>query len=150
MWFLDIASYVKLNRNEKFTTIAEELAQNVLESVFDILLRQLDGEEKTAFQSIRDEQIDRIKPLLIKGIVSWWNRVNDRPWGIDKVIEESRQLLLSGLARKILPQFMPDKGLSVDLFIAEEIQPYLLKYSLPRKVLGRISPSAYSAKYNRK
>jgi hypothetical protein len=144
--FANISDDVKAISKNDFTKIAEDFAQTVAEATFDTLLGKMFGSEHHAFASMRDEQIAKLKPSLVNGIINGGSRESDRPWGFDKVVEESRQKLLSALVRKIEPAYSASSSTQAEEFIEKKIQPYFTKYSLPVNNLPHAAPAAYSAR----
>jgi hypothetical protein len=147
--FSNITSDVKKNCLDDFTIIAERYAQTVAEATFDTLLLKLEDHERSALIAMRDQQIQKIKPSLVKGIVHGGNRANDRPWGFDKIVEEIRQEVLAALIRETAPTYNSGQGISAENFIGQHITPHVHRFSLPQNVLRRISPAAFSAKYRK-
>lgn len=140
MRFANISDDVRANCDKEFCAIADAFAQTVAEATFDTLLKKMDETEKPVFLPIRNEQIQKIKPYLANGIINGGSRTNDRPWGFDKVVEESRQQLLSALIKASVPYFGRGTNISAEDFKGKYVEPKLKIFSLPNKCIDSISP----------
>lgn len=134
----------------------EEIANNYASEVFQLTFNMLNQTLEEAheskkvvlqFRSLHEQQKETICPHLVKGIIHGGSRANDRPWGFEKLVEETRQRLLSALVREMVPVFHKGSNVHVDDYIAENITPNIDKFSLPASSLLRISPAATDAKY---
>lgn len=131
----------ELSPFEKYTrSLSQEIFEKVFTIIEEILVETDEAEDvQAAFNKIQQEQEEKIIPHLTKWMINGGSRANDRPWWLEKSVEETRQRLLAALIKSITPQFR-NSNLDWEAYKEKYIDPLFDKFSLPVKCIMIADP----------